>query len=124
MLGSYEAAATIPAEDLARAMRFYTEVLGLKVLMSDEGSALLEAGKGSKVFMYQRERTKAEHTAITFNVNDLENVVEGLTAKGVVFEQYDLGEIKTDERGIAAAGENMIAWLTDPEGNILALASM
>jgi catechol 2,3-dioxygenase-like lactoylglutathione lyase family enzyme len=53
MLGNAAAMATIPAEDLNRAKKFYTEVLGLKLAEEpSEGSALFEAGEGSQVFIY------------------------------------------------------------------------
>jgi predicted enzyme related to lactoylglutathione lyase len=124
MLGNAAAMATIPAEDLNRAKKFYTEVLGLKLAEEpSEGSALFEAGEGSQVFIYQRGRSTAQHTAIHFVVENLEETIDKLTASGVSFEQYDFDEIKTDERGIATNGESRMAWLTDPEGNILGLLS-
>ena len=58
--------ATIPAENLQRAIKFYKDTLGLKQVEAPEGSATFEAGDGSTIFMYERARTKAEHTAITF----------------------------------------------------------
>lgn len=123
MLQNAYAQATIPAEDLDRAIRFYTEVLGLKKRdVADELVAVFEAGNGSSILMYQRPgRTKAEHTAITFTVDDLDAVVDGLIAKGVRLEQYDMPSIKTDARGIADQGSHRIAWVKDPEGNILAI---
>ena len=124
MLGNAKVLATLPAEDIQRAVKFYTEVLGLQVSQSDNDSALLEAGDGSQIFMYQRARTVAEHTAATFEVPNIEAAVKGLIDKGVTFEQYDFGEIKTNELGIAEIGPTKSAWLTDPEGNILALVSM
>ena len=121
MLSKAFAMATIPAEDLERAIKFYKNVLGLKQLDAPEGSATFEAGRGSTIFMYQRARTKAEHTAITFIVDDVEAAFKGLIAKGVKFEQYDMRGIKTNELGIADMEGTKGAWLTDPEGNILGL---
>lgn len=124
MLGNSFVTATLPAEDLDRAVKFYTEKLGLKKLESpEEGSALFEAGKGSQIFMYQRARTKAEHTSATFYLDDLEGTVKALAAKGVKFEHYDFPNFKTNELGIAETGNTKAAWLTDPEGNIIALVS-
>ena len=118
------AVATVPAEDIKRAVKFYTEVLGLKKIeIPLEDSALFEAGKGSQIFMYQRARTKAEHTAVTFMTDDIEGIVKELTAKGVKFNQYEMGPIKTNAMGIADVGDTKSAWLTDPEGNILAIVS-
>lgn len=124
MLGTARAMTTLPAENLGRAIKFYTEILGLKLLMTDQGVAIFEAGEGSQIFIYERARTIAEHTALTFVVKDIEEVVKNLAGKGVKFEQYDLGDIKTNEIGVAEAGPNKIAWLTDPEGNIVAISSM
>lgn len=123
MLQNAYAQATVPAEDIGRAIRFYTEVLGLKKRdVAEEMVAVFEAGKGSSILMYQRPgRTKAEHTAITFTVDDLDAVVDGLIAKGVQLEQYDMPNVKTDARGISDQGSHRIAWVTDPEGNILAI---
>ena len=124
MLGSSKLLATIPAVDIQRAEEFYTRVLGLSVAVRpQEGVLILEAGAGSQIMIYEREATKAEHAAATFEVKDLERVVDDLTAKGVQFEEYDFYEFKTDERGIAQMGNVRMAWLKDPEGNILALGS-
>ena len=128
MLAQSKAISTLPAEDIQRATKFYTDVLGLKKIdigfAGDEKfpNAAFEAGEGSTIFIYQRERTIAEHTALTFVVEDLEETVKGLIAKGVRFEQYDFGEMKTNELGIVEMGGGKSAWLTDPEGNIVSLA--
>jgi predicted enzyme related to lactoylglutathione lyase len=121
MLTNANAVATIPAEDLERAKKFYSETLGLKLADDHQFGFTLEGGNGTHVFVYQRERTKAEHTAITFYVPDLVKTVTELTAKGVRFEQYNFDPIKTNEMGIAETPGGKAAWLVDPEGNILAV---
>lgn len=123
MLADAKAFATLPAENLERALKFYTEVLGLKLRNSDAGNAMLDAGEGSQIFMYQRARTKAEHTALSFAVADIEATVKDLIEKGVAFEQYDFGEIKTNHLGIAEIGPTKSAWLIDTEGNIIAIVN-
>jgi len=123
MLANALAQATVPAENIDRAIRFYGETLGLKrVEGPPEGAAVFEAGQGSSILIYERPRTKADHTAITFTVDDLDAVVDALEAKGVRREQYDMPGIKTDARGIAAGmpGHRM-AWIKDTEGNILGM---
>ena len=122
MLNQAKAVATVPAEDLERATKFYTEVLGFKAEKM-EGAVTFDAGQGSQIFMYQRERTKAEHTSITFMAEDLEATVDQLTERGVKFEQYDMDDFKTNAKGIATFGDTRLAWLTDTEGNILAISS-
>ncbi len=52
---------------------------------------------------------------------DLDQTVDELAAKGVVFERYE--EFEGDERGIHAVGdEGRVAWFKDPEGNTIAVS--
>jgi len=53
-----------------------------------------------------------------FMTADIEAEVRDLKARGVVFEDYDAGEIKTTD-SIATAGDARAAWFKDPDGNIL-----
>lgn len=126
MLANAMAATSLPAVDLERAKKFYSQVLGLQELESPEGAAVFQAGGGAQIFIYQREEaTKAEHTALNFYLDgNIEEVVKGLTENGARFEQYDMGEMKTDEMGIAVLGEAKGAWLKDTEGNILGIFQM
>lgn len=123
MLKDAVAMSTLPVEDLARAITFYTELLGLKVVeRPDDESAILDAGKGTRIFLYKRGRATAQNTAVTFQVADLDATVKGIIAKGGKFEQYNYETLKTDELGIATLGPGLrAAWITDPEGNILAV---
>ncbi len=118
---------TLPVVDLERATKFYRETLGLKPLdlaspeLASE-MAFFEAGKGMQVALYRREDpTRADHTVASFRVKDVESTITALNERGVVFEQYDLPGMKTDERGIAMVGPFKGAWLKDTEGNILSV---
>jgi len=127
MLGSFPVIVTLPAVELSRAKKFYSEILGLSSVDigdNNDDVAIFEAGNGTQIAIYQREATKAEHTTATFMVKDVEKVVDGLSEKGVVFEQYDIGELKTDARGIANLGDFKGGWFKDTEGNIIALMTM
>jgi hypothetical protein len=53
-------------------------------------------------------------------VSDTEEEVNALRGKGVVFEEYDMPEIKT-QNGIATHGPHKAAWFKDSEGNILCI---
>src|SRR4030042_457689 len=91
MLSKAVATATLPAVDLKRARKFYEEVLGLKVIKEDPTPGImLQAGKGTGIYVYQRGATKAEHTAAAFKVDDVEAEVKALKAKGVKFEEYNI----------------------------------
>ena len=119
---------TLPVVDLERAKKFYEGTLGLKVILEDPSpGALLQAGEGTNIYIYQRAATKADHTVAGFRIKDVESVVKELKAKGVVFDEVDAPGLKTVE-GIATmttpAGEFKGAWFKDTEGNILAVTNM
>jgi len=55
-----------------------------------------------------------------WGTDNLEAEVDDLRGRGVVFEEYDLPGLKT-ENGIATSTAGKAAWFTDTEGNILNL---
>jgi len=115
--------AVLPAEDLSRARSFYHDVLGLELSESQEGAFFIHSGSGTKVMVYERARTSAEHTVLTFVVEDLRATVSELRSRGVVFEEYSLPGLVTTE-GIAEMPDGLGSWFTDPEGNIINIAQM
>ncbi len=113
--------ANLPAENLERAKAFYQEKLGLKLLpQMMPGTASFQCGNGTRLEIYEREPTKADHTVATFEVDDVESTVRDLKSSGVVFEEYDFPDFKT-ENSIAALGGSKAAWFKDTEGNILCI---
>ena len=64
--------------------------------------------------------TKAEHTAISFRVDDIAAAVEALQKTGVVFENYDFPGLKTVDH-VCVLGSEKAAWFKDTEGNYLCL---
>lgn len=122
MLSRSQITATIPSTDISKTKDFYTKKIGLSLVSEEEGMLMLEAEDKSRLLAYERPPAKSEHTLVTFLVNDIEKEVEELTAKGVVFEQYDSDWIKTDERGIAEFEGQKAAWFKDPDQNILGIA--
>ena len=113
----------LPVVDLGRARKFYEERLGLKPepdSITDTG-VVYQAGHGTKLEIDKRDKpTKAEHTALSFEVEDLEREVADLERHGVRFEDYDLPGLKTDHH-IAQINGMLAAWFKDPDGNILCL---
>jgi catechol 2,3-dioxygenase-like lactoylglutathione lyase family enzyme len=109
-------------DDLDRARRFYEDVLGLR--LSDEamgGVARLHLGGGTEVLVYAKGEghAPASYTVLNFPVPDVERAVDDLTARGVEFLRYD--QPPTDEKGIMRAGGPLIAWFTDPAGNVFSV---
>ena len=121
MLETAPVCPSIAVTDLDRALKFYTEGLGLKLQHKDEQTALLQAGHGTMLLLYWRPNPPvADHTLAGFAVENIEAVVAELKARGVPFEEYDLPNLKTDN-SIAVWGDDKSAWFKDPDGNIFAL---
>jgi catechol 2,3-dioxygenase-like lactoylglutathione lyase family enzyme len=107
--------------DLAAARRFYEETLGLRTSpLGMDGLMRLELGGGGFVLVYAKDdHTPATFTVLNFPVPDVEKAVDELTGRGVRFEQYE--NPPTDEKGIMRAGGPLIAWFTDPAGNVFSV---
>jgi catechol 2,3-dioxygenase-like lactoylglutathione lyase family enzyme len=106
--------------DLDAARAFYTDVLGLRAETGAGGLLTLHLGGGTNVLVYPKpDHTPAGFTVLNFPVPDIEKAVDELTARGVRFEHYE--NPPTDERGIMRAVGPLIAWFTDPAGNVFSV---
>ena len=109
----------VPDTDAASA--FYSEVLGIEVT-EDNDILRLQLGGGTPTIVYPKpDHVPATYTVLNFPVPDVESAVDELTAKGVVFERYEGTPIETDEKGVFRGGGPLIAWFTDPAGNIFSV---
>jgi catechol 2,3-dioxygenase-like lactoylglutathione lyase family enzyme len=122
-LSRYKVSAQIAVSDMAQAEAFYEGKLGLSPQADwGEGSRTYACGAGSSLHVYASpaHAGKATATVARWDVDDLEQVIDELTANGVTFEQYD-EPVKTNEKGIHDSGYGKVAWFKDPDGNIFAL---
>jgi catechol 2,3-dioxygenase-like lactoylglutathione lyase family enzyme len=111
----------LPVKDLARARRFYEEGLGLEpVGAKPDGKFVYRCGGTELALFPKPEGTKAEHTALSFKVERIEEAVAALEQRGVRFADYDLPGLKTVQH-VCVLGSEKAAWFEDPEGNILCL---
>lgn len=122
MLNSAAVYPTIPVTDLGRSKNFYENVLGLTDAVATHEGVIYSAGLGTKLYIYERAPSKADHTLASFRVENIEQTISELSAKGVSFEHYDFPNLKTNEQGIASIGDLKAAWFKDPDGNILAIS--
>ena len=108
-------------DDVDKAKEFYGQTLGLDVSESN-GMLELQVADATKVLVYPKDNhIPATFTILNFPVNDVEQAVDELTKRGVQFEIYDEGDVKTDEKGILRGQGPDIAWFKDPAGNILSV---
>jgi predicted enzyme related to lactoylglutathione lyase len=122
MLSESKAFSGFAVDDIEQARQFYGETLGVRTELVDQdnGLLMLHLGGGADVLIYPKsDHTPATYTILNFPVDDIEATVEELTGRGVVFERY--GGIDQDEHGINRGPGPLIAWFTDPAGNILSV---
>jgi catechol 2,3-dioxygenase-like lactoylglutathione lyase family enzyme len=124
MFGDKTAAATIPVKDIKAARRFYEDTLGLKLNGTEGPSVRTYRTGGSTLLVYESKfaGTNKATAATWFVGKDVDGIVRDLKAKGVTFEHYDMPDTRL-EGDVHVSGERRVAWLKDPDGNILALAS-
>jgi len=122
MLSESKAFSGFAVDDIEAARRFYGETLGVSVELVDQdnGLLMLHLGGGTDVLIYPKaDHTPASYTILNFPVANIEAAVADLAARGVVFERYD--GIDQDELGINRGEGPLIAWFTDPAGNIISV---
>ena len=123
MLTDSPAYSGFSVNDADRARAFYEDTLGLPVTPVEgaRGSMLrLKLGSGAEVFVYTKDdHTPATFTVLNFPVPDIAATVDELTSRGVTFERYE--GMPFDERGIMTGGGPLIAWFTDPAGNVFSV---
>jgi extradiol dioxygenase family protein len=124
MLNSKDALATIAVKSVIDARRFYGLVLGLTIEETpEEGVISLKSGATSILVYESQFAGTNKATAATWIVGaDLDAIVATLKERGVTFEHYDFpGTTRTGD--IHEAGRTRVAWLKDPDGNILSLVN-
>ena len=119
MFGTTKAYSGFAVNDIAAAKRFYQEVLGLAVEENPAGLTLRIAGDRPILVYPKPDHTPATYTILNFPVDDVEKAVDELVARGVRFERYE--GFEQDEKGIHRGGGPLIAWFTDPAGNVLSV---
>jgi predicted enzyme related to lactoylglutathione lyase len=122
MLQKFPMYAYIPANDVARARRFYEGKVGLKPGKELAGGVTYTFAGGTACFLYPAAPSAGTSKASQafWAVDNLEQVMAELKARGVAFEEYDEPGFKT-VNGVLEAGGAKAAWFKDTEGNIMAL---
>jgi predicted enzyme related to lactoylglutathione lyase len=127
MFKDSHAVSSFSVDDIAKAKQFYGETLGLEVKEDAKmGMLTIHLKTGGEIMIYPKPNHEpATFTVLNFPVDDIEQAVQELGEKGVEFEHYTEGPVKTDDKGIARGKEAGmgpdIAWFKDPAGNVLAV---
>jgi catechol 2,3-dioxygenase-like lactoylglutathione lyase family enzyme len=117
--------AAIPVSDMEAARSFYEGRLGLGPGTElPRGARLYACADQTALVIYPCAVSAGQANAMVagWNVDDVERMVDRLSAGGVVFEHSDDPETPTDAKGIhTAPGGMRSAFFRDPDGNTFAV---
>ena len=108
-------------DDLERAREFYGDTLGIETTVLGDDLLQLDIAGDRPTLIYRKpDFVPATYTVLNFPVEDVEGAVDTLAERGVSLERYEGTD--QDDKGISRAeGGPVIAWFTDPAGNILSV---
>ena len=123
MFRSTHSFSSFAVNDTAAAREFYGETLGLVVAAATpdpHGPLWLHVGGERGILVYPKsEHIPASFTVLNLSVEDIDQAVDELYARGVSAERYD--GYPTDAKGLFREPGRSIAWFKDPAGNGLCL---
>jgi catechol 2,3-dioxygenase-like lactoylglutathione lyase family enzyme len=130
-LAQSDVATRLPAKDLDRARRWYSEKLGLDPVEERPGGLRYKCGGTYFVVFQSTGKASGESTQMAWEVDDIETTVADLKSRGIEFEEVDLPGMKT-VNGIASIDGNYPskgrgergAWFRDSEGNLLGVGQV
>lgn len=114
----------LPAADLKRAQAFYHEALDLDPAEAHEETHTLvyRTGASGTFEIYETSNAgTARNTQMGWITDDLDAEMSRLRARGVVFEEYDVPEMKT-VNGVVTSDDLKAAWFRDTEGNFICIS--
>jgi catechol 2,3-dioxygenase-like lactoylglutathione lyase family enzyme len=123
-LASAGAVMMVHTANRARALPFYRDTLGLRLLSEDPFAAVFDLN-GATMRLSDVEGWKPHpHTVLGFIVPDISAAACALTEKGVKFLIYE--GFAQDSHGVWTAPDGMakVAWFNDPDGNNLSLSQI
>jgi catechol 2,3-dioxygenase-like lactoylglutathione lyase family enzyme len=123
ILEAAKPAIVICTRDRARGTVFYRDTLGLTVAYEDSFAAVFNIAGITLRVSTVADFTPHEHTILGFSVPDVPATVKALRDKGVTFNIYQ--GVSQDELGVwTAPGATVrVAWLKDPDGNVLSVTN-
>ena len=123
MLGGLAMMSMAATAQPGKAQAFYEGVLGLALLEDTPFALVFAAGDSQLRLQKVPAFVPQAFSALAWTVPDMEATVQGLTARGVVFERFSF--LQQDGAGIWSSPDGaQVAWFKDPDGNLLSLARL
>jgi catechol 2,3-dioxygenase-like lactoylglutathione lyase family enzyme len=126
MLERFPVHASVAAANVDRARAWYRDRLGVEPKMTDPGGGMwFEFAGATWLYVYPTTFAgTAKNTVAGWAVTGIEDVMRDLRGRGVVFEEYDLPNLKTVDGLATWDGVAKAAWFKDGEGNIFELSEV
>ncbi|MEO5838838.1 MAG: VOC family protein [Acidimicrobiales bacterium] len=120
MLAGAGLMAFLPTDDLERAQRFFSEVIGLSLISHDPYGCIFDANGTQLRVNLVAPFDRPPHTVLGWLVPDIAAATGALSARGVHFERYEgMGQ---DSAGVwTAPSGDRVSWFKHPDGNTLSL---
>jgi catechol 2,3-dioxygenase-like lactoylglutathione lyase family enzyme len=119
MFADTKAYSGFAVDDMEKAREFYGQTLGLRT-SEEYGLMWLHLAGGRDTLVYhQPDPRPASYTILNFEVDDIDQAVDAMAARGVHFERYDV--VDQDDKGAFREEGPYIAWFKDPSGNVLSV---
>jgi catechol 2,3-dioxygenase-like lactoylglutathione lyase family enzyme len=112
---------SLAVRDLERARAWYADKLEWEPTREFPGLLVYEVGDSYFTLFTTPYAGTAKNTVMNWNVRDLSAEMGRLRDRGVTFEEYDFGEVKTVDGVMADPVGGKTAWFMDLDGNTIAL---
>ncbi len=122
-LGTADVIAFVATDQPGKALAFYRDVLGLSLIADEEYAIVFDANGTMLRIQKVREHSPLPGTSLGWKVVDVHRTVAALAARGVRFERYEGLSQDADGVWTTPAGAK-VAWLKDPDGNVLSLTQL
>src|ERR1700687_5697347 len=120
MLNERDVIAFVATAQPDRALKFYSEILGLNLVEDSPFALVFDVGGRMLRIQKVQALVPAPHTALGWSVPDIWREIESLMTRGVTFERYN--GMSQDELGVWTSPDgHKVAWFRDPDGNNLSL---
>ncbi len=120
MLGTSALIAIVLTKMPDRARSFYEGTLGLRFISNDPAAIVFDANGTMLRVAKVSSFAPVNYTVLGWQVSDINVMIDSLQAKGVKFERFP--GMRQDERGVNIFPSGAkVAWLKDPDGNLLSL---
>lgn len=109
----------VQVKDLNRAATFYSDTLGLKLLLKQSNLAVLDCGGFTLLLtLPEKETERLQNSVLYFDVPDIQQAAQTLTKRGVAFAE------PPNQVGKLGSTDVWIAIFRDSEGNLMGLRSL